>query len=86
MEDELYVLLTEQGVVAALFQNTEETGDLTRVDGEWVFVTESQIEEWDGLRMVTIEPSFIEIFDDAQASGKTLDESAVQEYKTEMSQ
>lgn len=86
MEDELYVLLTDEGEVAALFQNGEETGDVTRVNGEWVPATESQIEEWDGLRMVTIEPSFIEIFDNAQASGETLEESAVQEYKTEMSQ
>jgi hypothetical protein len=84
--DETYVLLTDDGDVAALFQNTEEEGDQVRLNGEWTDPTEEQILEWDGLMVVTIEPSFIEVFDEAQASGKTLDESAVQEYKTEMSQ
>lgn len=84
--DETYVLITEEGEVAALFQITEQEGDQVRLNNEWTDPTEEQILEWDGLRMVTIEPSFIEIFDEAQASGKTLDESAVQEYKTEMSQ
>ena len=84
--DETYVLLTDDGDVAALFQNTEEEGDQVRLNGEWTDPTEDQILEWDGLTIVTIEPSFIEVFDEAQASGETLDESAVQEYKTEMSQ
>lgn len=84
--DETYVLLTDEGEVVALFQNTEEEGDQLRVSGEWTDPTEAQILEWDGLRLVTIEPSFIEVFDEAQASGETLEESAVQEYKTEMSQ
>lgn len=84
--DETYVLLTDEGDVAALFQNTEEEGDQVRLNGEWTDPTEAQILEWDGFALVTIEPSFIEIFDEAQASGKTLDEAAVQEYKTEMSQ
>ena len=84
--DEIYVLLTDDGEVAALFQNTEEEGDQVRLKGEWTDPTEDQILEWDGLTIVTIEPSFIEVFDEAQASGKTLDEAAVQEYKTEMSQ
>jgi hypothetical protein len=84
--DETYVLITDEGEVVALFQNTEEEGDQLRVAGEWTDPTEEQILEWDGLTIVTIEPSFIEVFDEAQASGETLDESAVQEYKTEMSQ
>jgi hypothetical protein len=84
--DETYVLITDEGDVVALFQNTEEEGDQLRENGEWTDPTEKQILEWDGLMVVTIEPSFIEVFDKAQASGETLDESAVQEYKTEMSQ
>jgi hypothetical protein len=84
--DETYVLITDEGEVVALFQNTEEEGDQLRENGEWTDPTEKQILEWDGLTIVTIEPSFIEVFDKAQASGETLDESAVQEYKTEMSQ
>lgn len=84
--DGTYVLLTDDGDVAALFQNTEEEGDKVRLNGEWTDPTEDQILEWDGFTLVTIEPSFIEIFDEAQASGETLEESAVQEYKTEMSQ
>jgi hypothetical protein len=84
--DEMYVLITDEGEVVALFQNTEEEGDQLRVNGEWGDPTEAQILEWDGLQMVTIEPSFTEVFDKAQASGETLDESAVQEYKTETSQ
>ena len=84
--DETYVLLTDEGEVVALFQNTEEEGDQLRENGQWTDPTEKQILEWDGLTIVTIEPSFIEVFDKAQASGETLDESAVQEYKTEMSQ
>jgi hypothetical protein len=84
--DETYVLITDEGDVVALFQNTEEEGDQLRENGQWTDPTEKQILEWDGLTIVTIEPSFIEVFDEAQASGKTLDESAVQEYKTEMSQ
>jgi hypothetical protein len=86
MEDQTYVLLDDNENIAALFQNTEETGDVLREKGEWVNPTEEQILEWDGFTLVTIEPSFVEIYDDAQASGETLDESAVQEYKTEMSQ
>jgi hypothetical protein len=84
--DETYVLITDEGEVVALFQNTEEEGDQVRLNGEWTDPTEKQILEWDGLTIVTIEPSFIEVFDKAQASGGALDESAVQEYKTEMSQ
>jgi hypothetical protein len=84
--DETYVLITDEGEVVALFQNTEEEGDQLRQKGEWTDPTEKQILEWDGLMVVTIDPSFIEVFDEAQASGKTLDEAAVQEYKTEMSQ
>jgi hypothetical protein len=84
--DEMYVLITDEGEVVALFQNTEEEGDQLRQKGEWTDPTEQQILEWDGLTIVTIEPSFIEVFDEAQASGETLDESAVQEYKTETSQ
>jgi hypothetical protein len=86
MEDQTYVLLDDNKKIAALFQNTEETGDVLREKGEWVDPTEEQILEWDGFTLVTIEPSFVEIYDDAQASGETLDDSAVQEYKTEMSQ
>jgi hypothetical protein len=86
MEDQTYVLLDDNKKIAALFQNTEEMGDVLREKGEWVNPTEEQILEWDGFTLVTIEPSFVEIYDKAQASGKTLDESAVQEYKTEMSQ
>lgn len=84
--DETYVLMNDEGRVVALFKNTEDTGDVLREKGEWVDPTEEQILEWDGLQMVTIEPSFTEVFDKAQASGETLDESAVQEYKTETSQ
>lgn len=83
--DETYVLLSDDGYIVALFQNTEEEGDQLRSNGEWVDPTEEQISEWDGLRLVTIEPSFTEVFDAAQASGDTLDESAVQDYKTETS-
>jgi hypothetical protein len=82
----LYVLIDDNSKVAALFQNDEETGDVIRRNGDWSAPTLSEIEEWDGFLVVTIEPSFIEMFDKAQASGETLDESAVQEYKTEMSQ
>ncbi len=82
----LYVLLDDDGIVKALFQNDEETGDVIRHKGEWVSPELDEIEELDGLRVVTIEPSFIEVFDKAQASGDTLDEAAVTEYKTETSQ
>jgi hypothetical protein len=83
--EEVYVLITDEGEIVALFHNTEEDGDQLREKGEWTDPTEEQILEWDGLTIVTIELSFIEVFDEAQASGKTLNESAVQEYKTEMS-
>jgi hypothetical protein len=82
----LYVLIDDSSNIVALFQNDEETGDVIRRDSDWVAPTLSEIEEWDGFLVVTIEPSFVEIYDNSQASGETLDESAVQEYKTEMSQ
>lgn len=85
MED-LYVLIDDDGQVVALFQNDEETGDVVRRNGDWDDPTLEEIEKWDGLQVVTIEPSFIEVFDKAQASGETLDESAVQDYKTETSE
>lgn len=84
--DETYVLMNDEGRVVALFKNTEDTGDVLREKSEWIDPTEEQILEWDGMLLVTIEPSFTEVFDKAQASGETLDESAVQEYKTETSQ
>lgn len=84
--DETYVLMNDEGRIVALFKNTEDTGDVLREKGEWIDPTEEQILEWDGMLLVTIEPSFTEVFDKAQASGETLDESAVQEYKTETSQ
>lgn len=82
----IYVLLDDDRNIVALFQNDEETGDQIRLDGEWTGPTFEQIEEWDGYSVVTIDPSFIEVYDKAQASGESLDESAVQEYKTEMDQ
>lgn len=54
--------------------------------GEWIDPTEEQILNWDGLLLVAIESSFTKVFDKAQVSGETLDESAVQNYKTETSQ
>ena len=84
--DFTYVLLDDDGNVKALFQNTEETGDVMRRDGAWDAPTYEEIEELENYELVTIEPSFIEVFDDAQASGEVLDKSAVQEYKTETSE
>lgn len=84
--DLFYVLLDDDGNVKALFQNTEETGDVMRRDGAWDDPTEEEIEELEDYELVTIEPSFIEVFDAAQASGTVLDKSAVQEYKTETSE
>lgn len=84
--DETYVLMSDEGKVVALFQNTEDTGDVLREKGEWIDPTEEQILSWDGLLLVAIESSFTKVFDKAQVSGETLDESAVQNYKTETSQ
>lgn len=87
MEEQLehYVLIDDDGKIAALFKLDDETPDFKRQDGEWIEATFEESEKWDGFAVVTIESSFVEVFDKAQASGEILEESAVRDYKTESS-
>ena len=81
--DYLYVLVSDDDEVVALFKNSSDTGDVLRINGEWGDPTFEQIEEWDGYRMVTIEEEFVDIYDEMLAEGEEIDLGNIQPYMTE---
>ena len=81
--DYMYVLVSDDDEVVALFKNSSDTGDVLRINGEWGDPTFEQIEEWDGYRMVTIEEEFVDIYDEMLAEGEEIDLGNIQPYMTE---
>lgn len=80
--NELYVLISDDDEVPALFKVDGETEQI-RMNGEWTDPTLEQIEELDGLMVATIEEKFIEVYDEIQASKKVAKTSDIEPYKTE---
>ena len=82
MENYTYVLVQDNDEIPALFRvaNGEEQ---IRVDGEWVDPTIEQVEELEGLLVVTIEESFVDIYDDMLGSKKTPKREDIEPHVTE---
>jgi len=78
-----YALVSDDGEVVGIFQNTEETGDVLRVDGQWGSPTWEQILQWDGFETITIKEEFVEVYDGMLAEGEKVALETIQPYKTE---
>jgi hypothetical protein len=70
LEDQHYILVSEQGEVIALFYNSQETGDILREYADWVDPTWDQIEAWDGLQMILVDREFLALYDEMVADGE----------------
>ncbi len=75
-----YVLLTDEGQVAALFLRLGSFEDIRTDEAEWSEPTFDQIEELDGLREVTISPGFITVYDQMRSEGKNPTEKDLSDY------
>ena len=80
--DEIYVLITDNDEVPALFKIDGESEQI-RMDGEWTDPTLEQIEKLDGLLVATIEEKFIEVYDEIQSSKKMATTADIEPYKME---
>jgi hypothetical protein len=83
MDNDTYVLVSDDEEVVGLFQNSAELGDVLRVNGEWGAPTFEQTEEWDGYEMVTIELRFVDVYDQMMADGEDVNLETIQPYITE---
>jgi hypothetical protein len=83
LENQHYVLVSKDSKVAALFLNSQDLGDVLRENGQWTNPTFEQIEEWDGLRIITIKEEFVDIYDKMLADGGEINLETVQPYMTE---
>ena len=78
-----YALVSDDRAIVGIFQNTEETGDVLRIDGEWGSPTWEQILQWDGFETITIKEEFVEVYDGMLAEGEKVALETIQPYKTE---
>lgn len=70
MEDQIYVLISDDDEVPALFK-IEDNLEQMRENGQWVDPTPEQIGKLDGLLVATITEEFVSVYDEIQASQKT---------------
>jgi hypothetical protein len=78
-----YALVSNDREIVGIFQNTEETGDVLRIDGQWGSPTWEQILQWDGFETITIKEEFVEVYDGMLAEGEKVALETIQPYKTE---
>jgi hypothetical protein len=78
-----YALVSDDGEVVGIFQDTQEIDDALRVDGGWGAPTWEQILEWDGFETITIKEEFVEVYDGMLAEGEKVTLKTIQPYKTE---
>lgn len=70
LENQHYILVSEEGEIIALFYNSQDTGDILREKAEWVDPTWEQTEEWDGLQMILVDKEFLHLYDEMVADGE----------------
>jgi hypothetical protein len=78
-----YALVSDDGEVVGIFQDTQEIDDALRVDGEWGAPTWEQIQEWDGFETIAVKEEFVDIYDGMLAEGEKVTLETIQPYKTE---
>jgi hypothetical protein len=76
-----YALVSDHREIVGIFQNTEETGDVLRIDGGWGDPTWEQIQEWDGFETITIKEEFVEIYDGMLAEGEEVTLETIRPYR-----
>jgi hypothetical protein len=76
-----YALVSDDRAIVGIFQNTEETGDVLRIDGEWGSPTWEQILEWDGFETITVKEEFVEVYDGMLAEGEEVTLETIQPYR-----
>ena len=76
-----YALVSDHREIVGIFQNTEETGDVLRIDGEWGSPTWEQILEWDGFETITIKEEFVEVYDGMLAEGEEVTLETIRPYR-----
>lgn len=81
MEDQTYVLISDQDEVPALFK-VEGGTEQIRMNGEWTDPTVEQIEELDGLLVATITEEFVPVYDEIQANQKAATKSDLEGFTT----
>lgn len=82
---DLYCLLDDEYDEAYTIMYECDEGEFYRHNGEWMEMTEDQVEDFNNLNVIFVTPAFTPVFDEAESEDLAIGKEDVKQYEAKVS-